>query len=146
MASARGDVAMSVYASLTEALVMLKTSKATSEAIHNCLAQASKHQFDEQAKIPELELLSLLLDVTVGFNRDTHEVLDGRLHELKKRIGTSGVSQNGELLIPIKRPSSGAQTVSSETSAIIRPGNTQDPDQDHLVTKFMTEQQMAIIV
>lgn len=146
MASARGDVAMSVYASLTEALVMLKTSKSNPEAIRNCLAQASKHQFDEQAKIPALELLSLLLDVTVGFNQDAHGVVGERLHELKKRMGNPGLSPTGEFLIPVKRSSSGTHTVSGETEAIIRPGNDSESGQDHLVLKFMTAEQMAVVV
>lgn len=146
-ASARGDVAMSVYASLSEALIMLKTSKGSREAVHSCLAQASKHQFDDQAKMPQLELMSLLLMAADGLHRDSHDVLGKRLHVLKKRIGNlDGVSVHGDFLMPIKRSSSASQTISPETSAIIQPGDPEASENDLMVMRFMPQQEMAAIV
>lgn len=147
MASARGDVAMSVYASLSEAMIMLKTSKGNHETVNNCLAQASKYQFDGQAKIPQLELMALLLDVAVGLHRDSHDVLGERLREMKKRIQThEGVSLHGDFSMPIKKPSSGSHTISSETSTIIRPGEAATTDEDYLAMKFIAQPEMAVIV
>lgn len=146
IAATRGDSALSVYASLSEALVLLKTSRGTPEMIQSCLAQASKYQLDPQVKIPQLELMYLLVDYLSSLHREKQEAIVERLRRLQKKIDEcQSLVTKADFLIPIKKHSSSTHTIGGDVSAIIRPGND-DSDSDYLVITFMTQMELMILV
>lgn len=146
IATARGDSALSVYASLSEALILLKTSRGTPEMIQSCLAQASKYQLDPQVKILQLELMYLLVDFLSSLHREKQDGIVERLRRLQKKIDECrSLGIKADFLIPIKKHSSSMQTIGPDVSAIIRPGNDES-DCDYLVITFMTQMELMILV
>lgn len=142
----RGDAAFSVFASLTEALVLLKTSKGSPEMIQNCMAQAAKYQLDPSVQIPQLELFSLLVGFLTSLHRQKHEDTVERLRALQKKIDSwQDPRSKADFRLPVKKHIPASQTISKDTSAIICPG-AEDGDSDHLVVSFMSQMESTLIV
>lgn len=146
IANNKGDAAVSVFASLSEALILLKTTKGTPEMIQECMAQAAKHQFDPTVQIHQLELISLLIGLLSSLHRDKHEDTAERLRALQKKIDDwRETNPNPEFLLPIKKHTSSSQIIGNDTSAIVRPGQ-EGSDTDFLVMSFMTEMEFTSLV
>jgi hypothetical protein len=121
MASDRGDAALAVYASLSEALMLIKTCKGHSEGIRTCLAQAAKYQFDPTVKIPQLELLHALVDFLGGLQRDPPAETSARLQRLQA-CSDSHQSADAQFWIPVKKSQYESTTISKDTATVVRPG------------------------
>lgn len=146
MAAARGDAAMCVYASLSEALILLQTSKGTPEMIQACQAQASKYQLDPRVQIPHLELLALLVDYLSSLNREKQDAVIERLRRLQKKIDEcQDLANKSDFLLPIRKQASGNETISPDVSAIVRPGIDGD-DSDYLVMSFVSQLELTVLV
>lgn len=141
----RGDAAVSVFASLMEALTLIKSSRGSQESIQNCLAAAAKHQLDQNAQIPQLKLMDGLIGVLTRLNRYPQEEAVKKLRSLQTDIdNTPPFTQ--EILLPIKRASaSSLQTISADTGHVLRCGDPQG-DVDYLVVSFMSHDEMALMV
>lgn len=145
-ASARGDSALSVYASLWEALILLKMSRGTPEMIQTCLAQASKYQLDPKVKIPQLELMYMLVDFLASLHRDRQDGVVERLRRLQKKIDEcQHMGLGSDFLLPVAKHPSAAQAVGSEFPAVIRPGDD-GSGSDYLVMSFMTQMELTVLV
>ncbi|KAI6782463.1 uncharacterized protein J7T54_001320 [Emericellopsis cladophorae] len=121
MASERGDAAVAVYASLSEALMLIKTCKGHFEGIRTCLAQAAKYQFDPTIKIPQLELLHVLVDFLGGLQRDPPAETSARLQRLQT-CSDAHQSAEAQFWIPIKKSQYESTTISKDTMTVVRPG------------------------
>jgi predicted transcriptional regulator len=146
-ATSRGDAAVSVYASLSEALILLKTSRGTPEMIQNCMAQAAKYQFDPQVKIPQLEVMSLLVSFLASLHQERQEETVEKLRALQKKMDEcQDWGEQTEFLLPIRKQSNtSAHTVGGDTSAIIRPGENA-AEFDYLVMSFMTHMELSMLM
>lgn len=147
-AARRGDVALSVYASLLEALTYLKAPKGgTAERVQSCLAHVAKYQLDPSVKIMQVEVLALLLDVAANLNSQTPEITADKLRQLQKKLSECEEWHNvkSEFAIPIRRSATSAKTVSSDTAAIIyeREG---DESSEFLIVSFMTKVEFTALV
>lgn len=139
-ASSRGDNALCVFASLLEGLTFLKASKEGAvEKVQACLAQVSKYQLDQSVNIPQVEILTMLLDVASSIHTYSPEVTAEKLRALQKRFDECSQwgDVNSEFLIAIRKSSTSGNTVSSDTSMILR-NHESDTDSDYLVMTFMT--------
>ncbi|KAG7121831.1 MAU2 chromatid cohesion factor like protein [Verticillium longisporum] len=89
----RGDNAIGVLASLLEGLAHLRVMKSDSvERVQTCLAQAAMYQLDPAVKVPQLDILTLLLDLAC------------------------------KVCVPMKKQPSSSLIISEDTTAILRPG------------------------
>jgi hypothetical protein len=152
IAQRRGDNALSAFASLLEGLALLKTMKEdTIERVQTCLAQASKYQLDPSVKIPQLDVLTLLLDLACSMHQKNLDIMVQKLRLLQARmdedIDDSSHYPNNrlEILLPIKKHPTSSQTISEQTSAILRPGGPGDAV-DHLVVSFVTKIELYVLV
>lgn len=146
IATSRGDAAICVFASLTEALILLKSAKSTPEMIQERIAQAAKFQCDPSVNIHQLELLSLLISLLMSLHREKHEETAERLRTLQKKIDSwRGSNPNAEFLLPVKKDASSQQTISADTSSIIRVADD-GANSNFLVMSFMTEMESTSLV
>lgn len=146
VASSRGDAAICVYASLAEALILLKSAKSTPEMIQERIAQAAKYQCDPSVNIHQLELMSLLIGLLMSLHRERHEETAERLRALQKKIDSwRGQNPDAEFLLPIRKDASSSQIISGDTSSIIRSGED-GSNSDFLVMSFMTEMEFTGLV
>ncbi|KAJ4249442.1 hypothetical protein NW762_012297 [Fusarium torreyae] len=146
-ASSRGDNALSAFASILEGLALLKSSKdGNMEKVQACIAQIAKFQFDPSVHIMQLDVLTLLLDLSSSIN---HSSTDSAVHKLKQiqdRLDACGDWHNvkSDFLIPVKKQPSTGHTISSDTAGIIRSG--EDAPVDFLVMSFMTKMELTSLV
>lgn len=148
IANVRGDVAIGVLASLLEGLALLKTEKdGNLEKVHGCLAQAAKYQLDPSVQIMELDVLTMVLDFASSLQHHSPDVTTQKLRRLQKALDDAEDWNNvrSDFEVPIKKQSTGARTVSEDTSGIIRAGNADGPS-DFLVMSFMTKMELRSLV
>lgn len=148
IANVRGDHAMSVLASLLEGLALLKTEKEGNlEKIQSCLAQAAKYQLDPSVKIMQLEVLTMVLDFSSSIHHQNPDVTTQKLRQLQKTLDECDEWHNvrSDFLVPVKKQSSSAKTVSEDTGAIIRAGDG-DSQSDYLIMSFMTKMELRSLV
>ena len=137
---------MCVYASLSEALILLQTSKGTPETIQASLAQAYKYQLDPRVQIPQLELLYLLVDYLSSLNREKQDSVTERLRRLQKKIDEcQHLANKADFLLPIRKQPAAAHTIGVDVSAIIKPGDDSD-ESDYLVMSFVTQMELMVLV
>ncbi|KAL2179212.1 cohesin loading factor-domain-containing protein [Thermothelomyces heterothallicus CBS 202.75] len=144
IASQRNDKAIFVVAMLLEGLAHLSTMKDDwATRVQMCIAQVSKLQLDESIRIPQTDVLLLMLDLACSLHQKTHQIsaqklsaLQRRLEELKQASNWS--SQHGEMLLPINRMQNTQQIVSADTRAVLRPG---DDRVDYLVISALGKQE-----
>jgi hypothetical protein len=128
MSNQRGDKGIFVMAMLLEGLAHLTTMKDDwATRVQMCIAQASKLQLDESIRTPQTDVLLLLLDLACSIHQKTHQISAQKLGALQKRLeelkqSQEWSSQAGELLLPISRMQNTQQIVSTDTKAVLRPG------------------------
>lgn len=147
-ANSRGDNALSVFASLAEGLILLKTNKdGNLEKVQACIAQAAKFQFDSSAQIIQLDMLTLLLDLACSLHHSKPEVTTHKLRLLQKKLDNCEDWHNvkSEFLVPVKKQPSTSQTISRDTAAIIQPG-TDAETSDYLVMSLVTKMELNSLV
>lgn len=147
-AASRGDNALSVFASLLEGLTFLKAAKeGANEKVQACLAQVAKYQLDESVNIPQIEILTLLLDVASNLHTAQPEVTAEKLRKLQKRFDecVQWGEVNSEFLISIRKSSTSAKTVSVDTSMVLR-YDENSTGSDYLVVTFMTKAELSSLV
>lgn len=131
-------------AMLLEGLAHLSTMKDDwATRVQMCIAQASKLQLDETIRTPQTDILLLLLDVSCSMHQKNHQISTQKLHALQTRLeelkqSKDWASDSGELLLPINRMQNAQQIVSTDTRAVLRPG---DNSLDHLVLSALGKQE-----
>lgn len=142
LASQRNDRAIFVLASLLEGLSLLKTMKDDSIVrIQACIAQALKYQFEDSVRIPQLDILALMLDLACSLQQKSVQVIMQKLRSLQDQIDACMSDKSWhpietELLLPIQK--SNTQVISQDTSAVLRPGADDDPH-DYLAMSFWSK-------
>jgi len=109
--------------------------------VQTCIAQASKYQLDTSCDIPQLVILTHLLDLACGLLQKVPELVTTRLKALQKcldefRESPAWNGSSSELLLPLRRHSTSSPTICSDTAAVIRPG---DGEVDYLVLKSFSK-------
>ncbi|KOS18642.1 hypothetical protein ESCO_000389 [Escovopsis weberi] len=149
VASARGDNAISVLASLLEGFTLLKTTKDGSmERIQACIAQVAKYQFDPTVQqIVQLTVLTLLLEVTASLHHQSPDHTAQKLRLLQKTLDECDGWNNVKsvFLVPVKKQPSTAKTVSEDTQMVVQPGEGEG-EVDHVVMTFMTKMELKSLV
>ncbi len=144
IANQRGDKGIFVMATLLEGLAHLSTMKDDwATRVQMCIAQASKLQLDESIRTPQADVLLLLLDLACSIHQKTHQISAHKLGALQKRLeelkqSQEWSSQTGELLLPINRMQNAQQIVTTDTRAVLRPG---DDGVDYLVLSTLGKQE-----
>ncbi|EFQ27927.1 cohesin loading factor [Colletotrichum graminicola] len=150
LAGERGDHAMVVFASLMEGLSVLRTMRTdTIERVQTCLAQATKYQLDPSVQIPQLDVLTLLLDLACSMHQKTPDILIHKLRSLQAKLDANLGSQtwtdlNPEILIPIKKHNATSATLSDDTSAILRAGSS-NGQHDYIVMTFLNRLEIVVL-
>lgn len=145
----RGDKAICVMASLLEALAHLRSMRNVSDAVlrvQTCIAQASKYQLEETVRLPQLDILLLLLDLACSLHQRQRPditfakfvALQNRMEEMKASQGWEPLTT--EVLMPIKKQSGPAKNpaISADTRGILREG---DAAEDYVVIQALSRQQ-----
>jgi hypothetical protein len=144
LASQRGDNAISVIASLLESLAYLGTMKDDVVVrVQTCIAQASKFQLDESIRIPQIDVLIILLDLSCSLLQKHPAAIAQKraaLHQCMDRWKDSPEwdPRSTEILLPIKKQPGASLAVSTDTQAILRPGHEST---DYLVLSILGKQQ-----
>jgi hypothetical protein len=146
--SQRGDKTICVMASILEALAHLRTMKNVNDAVlrvQTCIAQAAKYQLENSVRLPQLDILLLLLDLACSLHqRQSPDLTWNKFVALQKRMEELKDSHEWdplttEVLLPIKKQSTPKNhAVSAETRAILREGNGKE---DYLVIQALSRQQ-----
>jgi hypothetical protein len=148
IANRRGDKALCVYVSLLEGLGLLRTAREDSiEKVRECIAQAAKFQLDPSVQIVQLDLLTMVLDVASTLHREGPEITFQKLRELQRRLDSCKEWGNvkSDFRLPVKKQASSAKTISSDTAAILLPGDGES-ETDFLVMSFMTKMELNALV
>ncbi|GKT77820.1 mitochondrial membrane protein Pet127 [Colletotrichum tofieldiae] len=141
---------MVVFASLLEGLSVLRTMRPdTIERVQTCLAQATKYQLDPSVQIPQLDVLTLLLDLACSMHQKTPDILIHKLRSLQAKLDANLGSQtwtdlNPEILIPVKKHNATSATLSDDTSAILRAGSS-DGQHDYIVMTFLNRLEIVVL-
>lgn len=147
LAHSRGDYALEAFASLMEGLALLKTNREdTLDRVQECLARASKYQLDPLLRIPQVDILILLLDLACSMQQKNPDVMIQKLKALQMRMdeATDWQTSAASILLPIKKQS-GMQPVTEDTAAIIRPGSPEEAN-DYLVLSYVAKAELYILV
>ncbi|KAF6819757.1 75k gamma secalin [Colletotrichum sojae] len=150
LAGERGDYAMVVLASLLEGLSVLRTIRSdTIERVQTCLAQAIKYQLDPSVQIPQLDVLTLLLDLACSMHQKSPDILVNKLKSLQAKLDDNHSSAtwtelNHEILIPIKKQNAASATLSDDTTAILRAG-TAEGSHDYVVMSFLNKIEIIVL-
>lgn len=141
LASHRGDSAIAVVTSLLEGIVHLKSRKEDSIVrVQTCIAQAARYQLDPSVHIPQVEVLTLLLDLACSLQEKKPGVAMQKLRGLQSRMDDLVVASDwdtlrDELLLPLKRQPNSSASVTGDTNTIIRPGG----EHNFIVMSFVTK-------
>lgn len=144
LAGRRGDHAVFVVASLLEGLSLLKTMKDDAVVrIQNCIAQASKYQLEDSVRIPQLDILTLMLDLACSLYHKSPQIVTQKVKALQSRMdhcltndewGMTGT----ELFLPIHKQPGHLRVISGDTASVLRPGQEHEPC-DYLVMSFWSK-------
>lgn len=133
-----------MLASLLEGLAHLRVVRAdTLEKVQTCLAQASKYQMEPSVQIPQIDVLSLLLDLSCSMHQKNPDMLIQKLSTLHSKLdGTlsshAWPDSMTDICIPIGKQHSSSSIVSEDTAAILRPGEA-GGTVDFVVLSFLTK-------
>jgi hypothetical protein len=147
LAHSRGDFALEAFAALLEGLALLKSGREdTLERVQECIAKAAKYQLDPLLRIPQVDILILLLDLACSLQQKHPESMVQKLKALQMRMdeATDWQTSAASLLLPIKKQA-GAQPISGDTTAIIRPGGAEEAC-DYLVLSYVAKAEIYILV
>ncbi|TPX09668.1 uncharacterized protein E0L32_009141 [Thyridium curvatum] len=148
LAGERGDNAICVLGYLLEGLTLLKTMKDDAIVrIQTCIAQASKYQLDATVHIPQLDILTLLLDLACSLHQKVPSDVMKKLTALQSRMDDlvhvpSWKEHTTELLLPMRKQGTSSQTISGDTGDILRPG---DGDCDFLVLSSFSKMEVYVL-
>lgn len=141
LASHRGDLAIAVLTSLLEGIIHLRSRKEDSIVrVQHCIAQAARFQLDPSVHIPQIEVLTLLLDLACSLQQKAPQVAMQKLKSLQIRMDELVQTSDwdtfrDELLLPLKRQPNSSTTVTADTNTIIRPGG----EHNFIVMSFVTK-------
>ncbi|KAL8348842.1 hypothetical protein RB601_002225 [Gaeumannomyces tritici] len=138
LASKRGDRAIYVFTSLVEGLVHLRTSRADAIVrVQDCIAQAAKYQLESSTRVPQIDVLSLLLDLACSLRQKQPDASLQKMRNLQNMLEVAYKSswETSEILLPLVRDQLSLSTISTDTSTIVRPG---EGETDFLVVNFMS--------
>ncbi|KAM0287403.1 hypothetical protein ACHAQH_000353 [Verticillium albo-atrum] len=147
----RGDHAIGVLASLLEGLAHLRVMKSDSvERVQTCLAQAAMYQLNPAVKVPQLDILTLLLDLACSMHQKNPDILVQKLSALESRLDGTISSREWtddatEVCVPMKKQHSSSLIISEDTSAILRPGK-EETGTDLIVLSFLSKQELFALV
>lgn len=149
LASHRGDHAVIVVTALLEGLSLMKTMKDDSILkIQECLAQVQKYQFDESVQIPQLDILTRILDLMCSLYQRVPSGIARKFTELQKLLDRTDDNDWGrtdrELLLPISKQTSGPKVISDDTSNILRPGYDHESS-DYLAMSFCSKSEAYML-
>jgi len=142
LATQREDNVVCVLASLLEGMFHLKAGRDdTIVRVQTCIAQASKYQLDASIHIPQLAILTHLLDLACSMSQKEPEATSAKLKALQKcmdefRETPAWSGSSSELLLPLHKHSISSSTICGDTAAVVRPGNA---ELDYLVMKSFTK-------
>lgn len=142
LAHHRGDHAIAVLTSLLEGIGHLKSRKDDAIVrVQTCIAQAARYQLDPSVQIPQIEVLTLLLDLACSLQQKAPQIAMQKLRALQMRmdelVQAHEWDQNrDELLLPLKRQPNSNNSVTGDTNTIIRPG---PGDSNYIVMSFVTK-------
>jgi len=110
--------------------------------VQTCIAHA-KLQMDDSVHYPQSDVLMLLLDLACSLHQKAYNMSAQKMGALQKRLeelkqSPDWPSRSGEMLLPIKRMPIVQQTVSTDTRAVLRPG---DDNVDYLVLSTLGKQE-----
>lgn len=148
LAGERGDNAICVLGYLLEGLTLLKTMKDDAIVrIQTCIAQASKYQLYDTVHIPQLDILTLLLDLACSLHQKVPSDVMKKLTALQSRMDDlvhvpSWKEHTTELLLPMRKQGTSSQTISGDTGDILRPG---DGDCDFLVLSSFSKMEVYVL-
>lgn len=148
VANARGDIALTVFASLIEGFTLLKTAKdGNMEKIQACIAQVAKYQFDPSVQITQLTMMTMLLEVAASLHHQSPDHTAQKLRQLQVCLDDCEGWHNvkSDFMVPIKKEPSAGRTVSDDTQAILRVGEGEG-EMDYLVMTFMTKMELRSLV
>ncbi|CAN8095507.1 unnamed protein product [Discula destructiva] len=141
LANHRGDFAIAVLTSLLEGIVHLKSRREDSIVrVQTCIAQAARYQLDPSVHIPQIEVLTLLLDLACSLQQKTPGVAMQKLRALQSRMDELVQASDwdvlrDELQLPLKRQPNSSASVTQDTNTIIRPGG----EHNFIVMTFVTK-------
>ncbi|KKA27061.1 hypothetical protein TD95_002460 [Thielaviopsis punctulata] len=150
IAQNKGDFTLCAFASLLEALALLKATKQENlDRIQECLATATKHQISQQHQLLQIDVLVLMVDLACSMHQKQTEVVTSKLKALQDRMDEmqSSGDWNGAasvLFIPIKRQGSLAH-ISEDTASIVSPGQAEG-DVDYLAFSFVTRVELMVLI
>lgn len=142
LASNRGDLAIAVMSSLLEGIVHLKARKEDSIVrVQTCIAQASRYQLDPSVQIPQVEVLTLLLDLACTLQQKAPQIAMQKLKALQARMDELVQAHDWDkmldvLHLPLKRQPNSSASVTGDTRTIILPG---DGEHNFIVLSFVTK-------
>lgn len=142
LATKRGDSAIAVLTSLLEGIVHLKARKEDSIVrVQTCIAQAARHQLDPSVQIPQVEVLTLLLDLACTLQQKAPQIAMQKLKALQARMDELVQAHDWDkmldvLHLPLKRQSNSNASVTSDTKTIIQPG---DGEYNFIILSFVTK-------
>lgn len=141
LAAHRGDAAIAVLTSLLEGMIHLKSRKDDSIVrVQHCIAQAARYQHDPSVHIPQIDVLTLLLDLACSLQQKAPKVAMQKLKSLQMRMDELVQTSDwdtfrDELLLPLKKQSNSTTSVTDDTKTIIRPGD----EHNFIVMSFVTK-------
>lgn len=142
LAHHRGDHAIAVVASLLEGIGHLKSRKEDSIVrVQTCIAQAARYQLEPSVQIPQIEVLTLLLDLACSLQQKVPKIAMQKLKALQIRMDELVVAhewdQNRDvLLLPLRRQPNSSHSVTGDTKTIIQPG---PGNSNYIVMSFVTK-------
>lgn len=142
LAHHRGDHEIAIATSLLEGIGHLKSRKDDSIVrVQTCIAQAARYQLDPFIQIPQLEVLTLLLDLACSLQQKSPQIAMQKLKALQIRMDELVVAHawdvtRDELLLPLKKHPNSSHSVTSNTETIIKPG---PGEHNYLVLSFVTK-------
>jgi hypothetical protein len=153
VAQQRADNAIFVMAAVLEGMAHFSSMKPDWVGrVRECIAQASKLQLEASARLLQIDVLLLLLDIACCIHQRTYEsatnklaVLNGMLTSMKNRATADPTASSSEVLLPVFRPDpdNPDPTISNDTRAVLRPG---EGEADYLVLPTLDYQEFMAVL
>ncbi|KUI52682.1 hypothetical protein VP1G_00250 [Cytospora mali] len=142
IANPRGDLVIAVLTALLEGIMHLKSRKDDSIVrVQTCIAQASRYQLDPSVHIPQIDVLTLLLDLACSLQQKAPLVAMQKLKALQVRMDELVQAHDwdkclDQLLLPLKKQPNSSVLVTADTKTIIQPG---PGEYNFIVLSFVTK-------
>lgn len=122
------------------------TREDTLDRVQECIAKASKYQLMPQSRIPQVDILILLLDLACSMQQKHPDLMIQKLKALQIRMdeATDWQTTTASLRLPIKK-ASGMQPLSEDTAAVVEAGGPEDAN-DYLVFSYVAKAELYILV